>query len=135
MMLYRAAHDLRPTGVPAGKDGRWLRSADGDPARGASVAAARELVDMLPSGDEFTAYPKLEEMRRSFADARWLWPGWIPRGMVTLLGAAPGMGKSLVALGRARRIIAGERSPLRPPGAAAPAAANALGCAGAAGDR
>ena len=96
-----------------GKDGRWLPSADGDPARGASVAAARDLVDMMPSGDEFTAYPSLQEMRRSFADVRWLcgvclsspagphpkrWPGWIPRGMVTLLGAAPGMGKSLFAL-------------------------------------
>ena len=75
IMLHRAARDI--------EDGRWL---------------ARELVDMMPSGDRFTAYPSLAEMKRSFADVRWLWPGWIPRGMVTLLGAAPGMGKSLFAL-------------------------------------
>jgi predicted ATP-dependent serine protease len=35
----------------------------------------------------------------------WLWPAWIPVGMLTILGAAPGVGKSLVALDLARRII------------------------------
>ena len=88
MMLYRAARDI--------EDGKWL---------------ARDLTNMLPHGDTFTAYPSLEEMSRNFADVRWLWPSWIPRGMVTLLGAAPGMGKSLVALDLARRIISGEPWP------------------------
>jgi len=41
----------------------------------------------------------------------WLWPGWIPRGFITLLGAVPGAGKSLVALDLARRVIAGEGWP------------------------
>jgi hypothetical protein len=38
---------------------------------------------------------------------RWLWPSWLPRGMLSLLGAAPGAGKSLVALDLARRLTGG----------------------------
>jgi hypothetical protein len=41
----------------------------------------------------------------------WLWPSWIPNGMVTILAAAPGAGKSLVALDLARRIIHGSAFP------------------------
>jgi hypothetical protein len=41
----------------------------------------------------------------------WLWRGWIPRGFISLLGAAPGVGKSLVALDLARRVITGEAMP------------------------
>ncbi|MFC2031140.1 AAA family ATPase, partial [Chloroflexota bacterium] len=93
LQLYRATRDI--------EDGSWL---------------AKELTDMLPPGDTFTAYPSLEEIKRDFADVRWLWPSWIPRGMVTLLGAAPGMGKSLLALDLARRIITGEPWPDGQPG-------------------
>lgn len=42
---------------------------------------------------------------------QWLWPGWIPRGMLSLLGAVPGAGKSLVGLDMARRIINGDAFP------------------------
>jgi KaiC/GvpD/RAD55 family RecA-like ATPase len=42
---------------------------------------------------------------------QWLWPGWIPRGMLTLLGAVPGAGKSLMALDLAKRVINGEHFP------------------------
>ena len=88
MMLHRAAQDI--------EDGRWL---------------ARDIVDLLPPHHAFSTFRSLHEMQSRFADVRWLWPGWIPRGMVTLLGAAPGMGKSLVALDLARRILAGEPFP------------------------
>ncbi len=71
----------------------------------------RDLVDMLPSDEGFTAYPSLHEISGRFADVDWLWPSWIPRGMLTLLGAAPGAGKSLVALDLARRVIHGEPFP------------------------
>jgi hypothetical protein len=38
---------------------------------------------------------------------RWLWPGWIPRGMITLLGAYQGTGKSYFVLDIARTVIHG----------------------------
>jgi hypothetical protein len=50
-------------------------------------------------------------MAAQFASVDWLWPSWIPRGMLTLFGAAPGAGKSLVALDLARRIIHGGSFP------------------------
>ena len=86
--LYAAARDL--------EDGQWL---------------AKEIVDLIPSGDIFAAYPSLLEMDRLFPPVSWLWPSWIPRGMLTILGAVPGAGKSLVALDLARRVIAGSPFP------------------------
>ena len=71
----------------------------------------KQLVDMLPPGDTFTAYPSLHEISGQFSSVDWLWPSWIPRGMLTLFGAAPGAGKSLVALDLARRVIHGEPFP------------------------
>ena len=68
---------------------------------------ASQLLARLPPEDAFGAYPSLHELSDQFADVDWLWPYWIPRGMVTLLGAAPGAGKSLVALDLARRVIHG----------------------------
>jgi hypothetical protein len=37
----------------------------------------------------------------------WLWEGWIPRGLLTLLGATPKTGKSWLALDLARMVING----------------------------
>ena len=70
-----------------------------------------ELLAMLPSNEAFCTYPSLHEISGQFSEVDWLWPYWIPRGMVTLLGAAPGGGKSLVALDLARRIIHGKPFP------------------------
>jgi len=53
----------------------------------------------------------LAEIAPELPPISWLWPGWIPNGFITLLGAVPGAGKSLVALDLARRVIAGERWP------------------------
>jgi len=44
-------------------------------------------------------------------EIEWVWPGWIPRGMLTLLGAMPSAGKSYVALDLARRVIEGSVFP------------------------
>jgi hypothetical protein len=71
----------------------------------------RDFVALLPHDDAFTPFPSLQEMSGRFPPVDWLWPSWIPRGMLTLLGAAPGVGKSLVALDLARRIIHGEPFP------------------------
>jgi len=53
-------------------------------------------------------YPTLAQ---DLTPITWVWPGWIPRGMLTLFGAVPGAGKSLVALDLCRRIIHGEPFP------------------------
>ena len=57
------------------------------------------------------AYTPLAELAAELPPVSWLWRGWIPRGFISLLGAAPGMGKSLVALDLARRVLAGEALP------------------------
>src|SRR5262249_41348483 len=37
----------------------------------------------------------------------WLWPGWIPRGTVTVLDGDPGLGKSTIAVSLAARVSRG----------------------------
>jgi len=50
-------------------------------------------------------YPSLKDIAEDLPPIEWLWPGWIPRGMLTLLGAAPGSGKSFTVLDLSWRII------------------------------
>ena len=57
--------------------------------------------------DGSPTYLSLEALAEHLPPIEWLWPSWIPRGMLTLLGASPGAGKSLVALDLCRRIIHG----------------------------
>lgn len=68
----------------------------------------KELLHMLRTllpGQILGALPTLTELGKTIRPINWVWKGWIPRGMVSLLGAAPGSGKSLVALDLCRRII------------------------------
>jgi len=84
----------------------------------------------IPLCDELTAlldaderwFPSLAEIADSLPPIDWLWPSWIPRSMITLLGAIPGAGKSLVALDLARRIIQADHFPdgYPPPNPGAP---------------
>jgi hypothetical protein len=69
------------------------------------------LLNRLPPDDAFASFPPFEQLSRGLPPVDWLWPSWIPRGMLTLFGAAPGVGKSLVALDLARRIIHGQPFP------------------------
>ena len=69
------------------------------------------VVRWLPDARGFGRWPSLGKLGEELAPVRWLWPGWIPRGMLSLLGAAPGAGKSLLALDLARRVIDGEVFP------------------------
>jgi hypothetical protein len=56
-------------------------------------------------------YQSLDELGLSLRPIEWLWPGWIPKGMLTLFGSPPGGGKSYVALDICRRIIEGSSFP------------------------
>lgn len=70
-------------------------------------------------------YPSLHEMDRQglIPEIRWLWPNWIPIGMLSLLTAFGGAGKSIIALDLARRIIENrtfpDGAPIERPGATA----------------
>ncbi len=56
-------------------------------------------------GGKYGEFQNLEELGADLLPIQWLWPGWIPLGMITLLGAAPGVGKTSLMLDLARRVI------------------------------
>jgi predicted ATP-dependent serine protease len=41
--------------------------------------------------------------------AEWLWPGWLARGVLTLIDGDPGTGKSTLAAELAARVSQGQR--------------------------
>lgn len=53
-------------------------------------------------------FPNMLELAETLRPVTWLWENWLPIGMLSLLAARPGTGKSLVALDLCRRIIAGD---------------------------
>ena len=58
-------------------------------------------------------YQSLAELGPHLPKISWLWPGWIPRGVLTLLAAWPGVGKTYVALDLGHRIANGVSAPDR----------------------
>lgn len=56
-------------------------------------------------------FPTLAEMAKNLKPVSWLWEGWIPRGMLSLVGAYQGAGKSYFVMDLARSIIAGAEWP------------------------
>jgi hypothetical protein len=76
------------------------------PERDALIGA---ILGARPGG--YQRYPSLLELAKDLQPVRWLWQDWIPRGMLTLLGAVPGAGKSYVSLDLARRLIEGTTYP------------------------
>lgn len=71
-------------------------------------ALANVILNAMP---EVVDFRSLEDLAGDLEPVDWLWERWIPRGMLSLLGASPGAGKSLVALDLARRIIHGAGFP------------------------
>ncbi len=68
------------------------------------------ILAMAP-GRGLPAFQSLADLAADLTPVTWLWRNWVPRGMLSLLGAVPGAGKSFVALDLARRIIGGETWP------------------------
>lgn len=64
----------------------------------------------LSSGQAFS-WTTMEKKGRDTPPITWLWPNWIPRGHLSLLGAEKGMGKSNVALDFCMRLIHGMAAP------------------------
>ena len=75
-------------------------------------AEGKDLCDRLRSAiDPDCHYLNMLELAETLQPISWLWENWLPIGMLSLLAARPGTGKSLVALDLCRRIIAGEAWP------------------------
>lgn len=70
----------------------------------------KAILAMAP-GKGMPVFQSLEELAVGLSPVTWLWRNWVPRGMLSLLGAVPGAGKSFVALDLARRIIGAETWP------------------------
>ncbi len=78
----------------------------GNPDRDAIITA---ILKQQPGATE--QHIPLKDLAADLPPIEWLWPEWIPRGMLTLFGAIPGAGKSLVALDLCKRIIEGGKFP------------------------
>ena len=61
--------------------------------------------------DHPIAYPSAPDSLADVEDLQWLWKGWLLRGLPSLLAAAPGTGKSYLAMDLARCIIGGGQYP------------------------
>jgi len=66
---------------------------------------------ILDAIDEPLTYPSAGDIVDNLPTLEWLWPDWIPLGLVSLLAAVPGTGKSYLALDLAHRVIANDRFP------------------------
>lgn len=53
-----------------------------------------EIVDSIRRADRQFKPRTLGEVARSYPPVEWLWTGWMPRGMLSLLAGDPGSGKS-----------------------------------------
>ena len=52
-------------------------------------------------------YATLADIARIASDQRWLWEGWLARGVLNVVAAEPGTGKTRFALDLARRLYLG----------------------------
>lgn len=75
--------------------------ADGD------QQAPQQWMRDISEASEAVHYPTLAEIADTLKPVTWLWPGWIPRGMLSLLGAYQGTGKSYFVLDLVRTVIHG----------------------------
>lgn len=66
-----------------------------------------EILAATPGDRLLPIFQSLADLAADLPPIEWLWRGWIPRGMLSLLGAVPGAGKSLTTLDLTRRVIHG----------------------------
>jgi len=57
-------------------------------------------------------YATLDELDDILGDIEWLWPGWIPKGFVTMVAGDPGIGKSALVQHLVKIITSGGCFPL-----------------------
>jgi hypothetical protein len=67
----------------------------------------QDVMNDIRSAGEPLTFPNLAEIADNLKPIRWLWPNWVPRGMLSILGAYQGTGKSYLVLDLARTVIHG----------------------------
>jgi KaiC/GvpD/RAD55 family RecA-like ATPase len=60
---------------------------------------------MKKQTDDDVTLHDFASVEKSLPEVTWLWEGWLPRGLVTVLASSPGEGKSALALEVARRVV------------------------------
>ncbi|MCO5245502.1 MAG: AAA family ATPase [Anaerolineae bacterium] len=85
-----------------------------DPLRSAALTiankdrdVAQRWIDAIYASAEPIHFPTLAEMADSLEPVSWLWENWVPRGMLSILGAFQGAGKSYFVMDLARIVLHG----------------------------
>ncbi|MBN1874724.1 MAG: AAA family ATPase [Anaerolineae bacterium] len=65
------------------------------------------MAELLQSTQQQASFQPFSELASALPEIHWLWEHWIPRGMLSLLGAVPGAGKSMIALDLTKRVLHG----------------------------
>jgi hypothetical protein len=99
---WRTAYKVVLQSPPECAQQALLDALAGRPDRDSIIGA---IVAAVPAAEPLR-FPSLEEIAAGLPPVTWLWEPWIPLGMLSLLGALPGAGKSFVALYLAWQIIA-----------------------------
>lgn len=71
------------------------------------MSAVPKNLKRLPSADVAPAVRLIRGDDVALEPVRWLWPGFLPAGMLTILGGAPGCGKTTIALSLAAIVTRG----------------------------
>lgn len=58
-----------------------------------------------------SSYANLDQIGENLPEISWLWPGWIPNRVMTMLAGSPGSGKTYVALDLCYRLVNGLSTP------------------------
>jgi hypothetical protein len=87
----------------------WLAVvAERDPSRAVEISTAIDEALATPdAGPPKPEYASLADAVALIGSFRWLWADWIPRGVLTLLAARGGVGKTRLAIDLAYRLWAG----------------------------
>jgi putative DNA primase/helicase len=93
------------TVVPTKRD--WAKL-DADRSKVLAVVGA-ERVGALAHGDR-ESVKLLRGDTVALEPVRWLWPGFVPSGMLTILGGSPGCGKTTIALSIAAELTRGTKA-------------------------
>lgn len=91
------------------QDMMWcIAFAAGDRGVAGTSAEVMQLLGRTPGAPQFRSLAEIEHL---IPEPAWLWPSWIPRGMLTVLGGFQGTGKSMFTMELARTVIHGGNWP------------------------